>query len=204
MSFANILVIHASTHGLDPQEDVVARLSAVYARLDLATGQLNSVQAPPVEDVLHDCRVTGYGEPAAVLETLVAAGRAANITLLAAHGAGHLAQHFCTLAGTLTPHDPRWICTGTLARHLWPDAPGHDFDTLYHHFDLHVDLHAPLEDLYPGHRGWTAACVAVLLGRACRDLTEAGQRITPTLLRNWTEIIPLRRVARVQPVPSPR
>ena len=115
------------------------------------------------------------------LEAFVAAGRAASITLLATHGAGHLARHFCTLAGTLTPQDPRWVCTVRLAQHLWPDAPGHDLAALYHHFDLG----APLENLYQDYRGWDAACVAALL-------------------RNWTEIIPLRPAARFQPAPSPR
>ena len=200
MSFDNILIMHADTHGLDPQEDVAARLAAVCARLDLATGQLDAIETLLVEDILLDCRLTRHDEPADTLEALVAAGRAAGITLLAAHGAGQLAQHFCTLAGTLTPQDPRWVCTVRLAQHLWPDAPGHDLAALCHHFDLG----APLENLYQGCRGWDAACVAALLGRACRTLSEAGQSVTPALLRNWTEIIPLRRAARFQPAPSPR
>ncbi len=200
MSFDNILIMHADTRGLDPREDVVARLAAVRARLDLATGQLGAIETLLDESILLDCRLTRYREPAHALEALVAAGRAAGITLLAAHGAERLAQHFCTLAGALTPHDPRWVCTVRLAQHLWPDAPGHDLATLYRHFDLG----ASLEDPYPGHRGWDAACVADLLGRACHALGEAGHRVTPALLRNWTEIIPLRRAARFRPAPARR
>ena len=200
MSYENILIMHADTSGLEPREDVVARLAAVRARLDLATGQLDAVEMLLDESLLLDCRLTRYREPAHVLEALVAAGRAAGVTLLAAHGAGRLAPHFCTLAGTLTPHDPRWACTVRLARHLWPDAPGHDLATLHHHFDLGASLEHP----YPGHCGWDAACVADLLGRACRALGEASHRVTPALLRNWTEVIPLRRAARFRRAPARR
>lgn len=191
MSLHNILILHASSRGLDPQENVVARLAAACARLDLATGGLDAVEPLPDREILLGCRLTGHGEPADALEALVAAGRAAGVTLLAGHGAGPLARNFRTLAGTLTPEDPRWACSARLARHLWPDAPGYDLDTLLHR----LDLDARLEALHAGDGGWDAACVAVLLGHACRAVAASGRRATPALLRNWTEVVPLRERA---------
>ena len=195
MPYEHLFVVDASSHGLDPQKEVVANLAAVGARLDLATGRLDAVRQLHDDEIRHDCRVTEHDEPADTLDALIAAARATNATLLVAHGAESMARCLPTLAVTLTPQDQRWVCTRRLAQHLWPEAPGYELNTLRHHLALDEPLAG---GLHLGYYGFPAACIAVLLGLACRDMTETGLAVTPALLRDWTEIIPLRQAARFQ------
>ena len=73
---------------------------------------------------------------------------------------------FPTLARTLTPNDPRWVCTYRLAPRFWPEAVHPDIAVLL----SRLGLDEPPADPDFRHYGFHAACAAVLLGHVCRAL----------------------------------
>ena len=196
------LAIDVETTGTNPATDAVVELAAAGIRIDPATGQYEAPEtlftslvdpqraipaAASAEHHLTARDVQGQTHLAQVLADLRAAVRSFEPRLLVAHNAGFDAGFLRGLAGALTPDDPRWACTLTLARHLWPQAPNHQLQVLRYWRQLqdHVSGH-------DAHRaGFDASCCAVLLAEQCRVWAEAGQRVSATFLREQSAAIAL-------------
>ena len=202
MPTLHALAIDVETTGLDPTRDAVVELAAVGLRIDPATGRpdarrtLFSSLVDPERDIpaaasaVHHLMakdVAGQPRLPEALDALRAAVRDFEPTVLVAHNAAFDAGFLPGLAAELTPDDPRWVCTQRLAQHLWPLVDG---------FGLQVLRYARgLQDQVPGHdvhrAAFDAACCAVLLADACRALADTGRAVTPDLLRERTEAVPL-------------
>ena len=203
MSTLHALALDVETTGLDPHAHAVVELAAIGVRIDPATGQYDACRAlfatlvdpgraiPPAASAVHhitDRDVQGQPCLAAALDNLQAAVCKFRPTVMVAHHAAFDSAFLPDLAATLTPDDPRWVCTQRLAQHLWPLAEGG--------FGLQTLRYAcGLQDHVDGidtHRAaFDAACCAVLLAAECRALVAAGHDVTPALLRDWTAKAPL-------------
>ena len=197
------VAIDVETTGLDPSEHRVVDIAAVgVCIVDPATGSQDAWQPlysslvdperdiPAAASAVHHLTakdVAGQPRLPEVLAALTAAVRAFRPDVLIAHNASFDAGFLPDLGAALTPDDPRWACTMRLAKHLWP---------LTHGFSLQNLRYAcQLQDAVPGRdvhsAAFDAACCAVLLPLECRSLTDAGQAVTPTLLRDRSATPPL-------------
>ena len=186
MPHEQLLVVQYDPEPFDPDSDGEGTITAIGARLNLAAGELGAVRLLQDRTIHKDYRVSMDCWFAGAIEELIGAGRDDGATILASHGAGGLAAMFPTLAPALTPNDPRWVCTQRLAPHFWPDADHPDIAVLV----PRLGLAAPPADPDFRYHGFYAACTAVLLGRVCRALAEAGHAVTPALLRDWSRAEP--------------
>ena len=183
MSHEQLFVVQYDPGPHDYDSDYDGAVTAIGARLDLATGELDAVRLLVDRAVYKDYRVHVDHWFAGAVEDLIKAGRNAGATILASHG---MAGMFPTLASALTPTDPRWVCTYRLAAHLGPDAIHPDIDVLI----PSLGLDRPPADPDFRQCGLHAASAAVLLGRVCRAVAAGGHDVTPTLLRDWSEADP--------------
>ena len=186
MPYEQLLVVHHDPGPFDPDSDYEGAVTAIGARLNLAAGELDTVRLLQDRAIYKDFRISMDDWFAGALEELIGAGRQAGATILASHGASNMAGTFPTLAPTLTPNDPRWVCTYRLAPRFWPEAAHPEIAVLV----SRLGLDEPPADPDFRHRGFHAACTAILLGRVCRALAKAGHDVTPALLRDWSESVP--------------
>ena len=196
------LAIDVETTGTDPCTDRVVQLAAVGLRIDPGSSAgdaptpLFTSLVDPGRDIpatasaihhLTSADVQGQPRLEQALAQLQHAAQAFRPDLLVAHNAGFDAGFLPDLAVTLTPQDPRWVCTYRLAQHLWPDAPRHQLQTL--RYWRHLQDRAAGRNAHQAD--FDALCCAVLLAEQCRVWTPANQTVTPTLLRDRSAELPL-------------
>ena len=169
---AHIHVIDVETTGLDPEADRIVEIAAVTVALEprphveaLALDTLVNPGVPigPVAQSIHhigDDMVAGAPRYEAFIPRLGELARS-----------GPFAAHRAAFDRAFTGSRRPWICTWRLARHLWPEAPGHANQVLRYHLRLEVDERLAGEAGIVPHRAAGDALVSAAL--LVRELAQA-------------------------------
>lgn len=169
---AHIHVIDVETTGLDPESDRIVEIAAVTVALEprprvaaLALDTLVNPGVPigPVAQSIHhigDDMVAGAPRYEALIPRLGELARS-----------GPFAAHRAAFDRAFTGSRRPWICTWRLARHLWPEAPGHANQVLRYHLRLEVDERLAGEAGIVPHRAAGDALVSAAL--LVRELEQA-------------------------------
>ena len=169
---AHIHVIDVETTGLDPGADRIVEIAAVTVALEprprveaLALDTLVNPGVPigPVAQSIHhigDDMVAGAPRYEALIPRLGELARS-----------GPFAAHRAAFDRAFTGSRRPWICTWRLARHLWPEAPGHANQVLRYHLRLEVDERLAGEAGIVPHRAAGDALVSAAL--LVRELEQA-------------------------------
>ena len=169
---AHIHVIDVETTGLDPEADRIVEIAAVTVALEprprveaLALDTLVNPGVPigPVAQSIHhigDDMVARAPRYEALIPRLGELARS-----------GPFAAHRAAFDRAFTGSRRPWICTWRLARHLWPEAPGHANQVLRYHLRLEVDERLAGEAGIVPHRAAGDALVSAAL--LVRELEQA-------------------------------
>ncbi len=134
------LIIDTETTGLDPKVDRVVDIGAVLIR----NGKIEKtwettinpgIPIPPQASAIHhltDEHVAGSPSLESIADTLTDLADSASV--IAAHNADFDRPFIPTLS------ERPWMCTYRLARHVWPNAPGHSNQFLRYWLKLKVEL----------------------------------------------------------------
>ena len=169
---AHIHVIDVETTALDPEADRIVEIAAVTVALEprphvealaLATLVNPGVPIGPVAQSIHhigDDMVAGAPRYQSLIPRLGELARS-----------GPFAAHRAAFDRAFTGSRRPWICTWRLARHLWPEAPGHANQVLRYHLRLEVDERLAGEAGIVPHRASGDALVSAAL--LVRELEQA-------------------------------
>ena len=136
----HIHVIDVETTGLDPKQDRIVEVAAVTVALEprprveaLALDTLVNPGMPigPQSRAVHhigDEMVADAPRFEALVPRLGELARS-----------GPFAAHRAVFDRAFTGSRRPWVCTWRLARHLWPEAPGHANQVLRYHLGLEVE-----------------------------------------------------------------
>ena len=173
----HIHVIDVETTGLDPAVDRIVEVAAVTVALR---------PRPHVEalalDTLVDPGVPIGPEARAVhhIGDEMVAGAPRFQELIPPLGAlarsGPFAAHRAAFDRAFTGSRRPWICTWRLARHLWPEAPGHSNQVLRYYLGLGVEERFAGEAGIVPHRAAGDALVSAAL--LIRELEHAPKGAT--------------------------
>lgn len=136
---ARYLVLDTETTGLDPENDRVVEIAATL----VAPEGVSVV----VDQLVHPRRSI---PPNAIAVHHITDSMVASSPTLEEVWATHVLPLLSTVDGIvahnaafdrpfLPPTDKPWICTLRLARHMWPEAPGHSNQVLRYWLGLDVD-----------------------------------------------------------------
>ena len=170
----HIHVIDVETTGLDPKVDRIVEVAAVTVALEprpcVEALSLDSLVDPgipigPVAQSIHhigDEMVAGAPRYEALIPRLGELARS-----------GSFAAHNAAFDRAFTGSRRPWICTWRLARHLWPEAPGHANQVLRYHLGLEVEERLAGEAGVVPHRAAGDALVSAAL--LIRELEQAPE-----------------------------
>lgn len=155
-------ILDTETTGLEPPQAAVCEVAFADVRADgtiLRTFETlvdPGHPIPPSAAAVHhitDDQVAGKPRIESLLEDLTA-------PVYVAHNAEFDSKFLRQLRG-------QWLCTYRLAKHLWPEAPGHGLQTLRYWLGLQPDIPAHTS----AHRALADVMVTVsLLGRALAEV----------------------------------
>lgn len=157
-------VIDVETTGLDPDADAIVEIAAVRVELS---------PEPKVGALVLDTLVNPRRKIPAPARAIhhISNAMVANAPgfeqvrpqLAELADEGPFCAHSAAFDKAFTGSGRPWICTFRLARHLWPNAPGHGNQVLRYHHELDVpEAHTALGERSP-HRAAPDALVTAML-----------------------------------------
>lgn len=187
-----IVVIDTETTGLDPKTAAIVELALVtMTDRGLITGTFSTLikpphPIPPEASAIHHITDAMVKKAPNITKALLMASKA-----ISGEKATHYAAHNAAFDRGFLPRLEPWLCTYRVAKHLWPEAPGHGNSVLRYwlpKLDKEINrASVPCPMDLPSHRALPDAWVtAHILKRMLklRPLAELMELSTqPILLR---------------------
>ena len=173
---AHIHVIDVETMGLDPRANRIMEIAAVTVALEpqphvkgLSLDTLVNPGVPigPEARAVHHIGNEMVADAPRYRELIPRLGELAR--------SGPFAAHRAPFDRAFTGSRRPWICTWRLARHLWPEAPGHANQVLRYYLELEVEDRLAGEAGIVPHRAAGDALVSAAL--LIRELGRAPEGV---------------------------